>query len=126
MYIWWGDIIIFDFDGIFEFEGIISTLQGLQCSEETQEVQSNKMTLMLILRKENAIKIIKDWGYSFAPTTYFDNSHRLTIDEYRLDYTKDDKSYYRFVSNKDKLTPEEVIKASELEGKSLLQKLFGK
>lgn len=84
------------------------------------------MSVILILRKENAIKIIKNWGYSFAPATYYDNSHRLTVDEYRLDYTKEDKSYYRFVSHKDKITPEEIIEASEIDGKSLLQKLFGK
>lgn len=71
------------------------------------------------------MKIIKNWNYNFAPKVYYDNSHRLTVDEYRIDYTKDDKAHYNFVKQEDKIDPEKVIESVELE-KNLLKKLFGK
>lgn len=53
---------------------------------------------ILILDKDSTIKIIRDWVYPVCPTSYYDHPEllSLTIDEYELVETKDNRAYYKY------------------------------
>jgi hypothetical protein len=84
--------------------------QILQAQEEIQEAQSEGdqgrqvlLNLVFILAKGNTTKIIRDFIYNVAPTTYYDHSGVLRIDEYKFVEMKDNKCYYEFVEPKKRL-----------------------
>lgn len=52
--------------------------------------------MIFILQKENSHKIVRDFIYNIAPTTYYDHGGVIRIDEYELVEVKDGKAYYRF------------------------------
>jgi len=58
------------------------------------------LNLTFILKKDNTTKIVKDFVYNFAPTTYYDHGGVLRIDEYKFVIRKGDKVYYEFVNPK--------------------------
>lgn len=56
--------------------------------------------MIFILQKDNSHKIVRDFIYDMAPTTYYDHGGIIRIDEYELVEVKDGKAYYKFIKPK--------------------------
>lgn len=70
----------------------------MEVSEKTQEYPiGEEMTYKLFLKKDNMIKIVDDWHYSFAPEVFYLNLSLLKIEQYELLYTIKNRAYYKFI-----------------------------
>jgi hypothetical protein len=70
-------------------------------SQEQEEIQTLEgYQMIFVLQKENSHKIVRDFIYDIAPSTFYDHSGIIRIDEYHLVEVKDGKAYYKFIKPK--------------------------
>lgn len=91
----------------------------------------------LILHRDDTIKVVRDWTYHFAPTTFYDLDDQGRCFEYKYadrSSSGGDTHHYIFVKELVNLDPEEVereVMQSQREGylkgkgSSIIKKIFG-
>lgn len=89
----------------------------------------------LVLHRGDTFKVIKDWTYTFAPTTFYDIEDDGRTFEYKYDREAKTKNtyHYTFIKELVNLDPEEiereVMQTSKgyLKGgyKDIMKKMFG-
>jgi hypothetical protein len=86
------------------WQNIVQEIQELSSNEGQEETKTftsgevNKNSWILVLQgKDNATKVIRDWDYPIAPTTYYCRHGVLGIDQYDLVDVKENRAYYKYV-----------------------------
>lgn len=89
---------MFDNDGLHYWQSLVEGISEIESQEKEETPKDCKM--IFILQKENSSKIVRDFIYDIAPTTYYDHGGVIRIDEYHLVEVKDGKAYYKFIKPK--------------------------
>lgn len=89
---------MFDNDGLYYWQSLVCSISEIESQEKEETLEGHKM--IFILQKDNSSKIIRDFIYDMAPTTYYDHGGIIRIDEYQLVEVKDGKAYYKFIKPK--------------------------
>lgn len=89
---------MFDNDGLHYWQSLVYNISEIESQEEKETPEGYQM--IFILQKDNSHKIVRDFIYDIAPTTYYDHGGVIRIDEYSLVEVKDGKAYYKFIKPK--------------------------